>query len=1257
MVADTNKIAAIDCTLQGAYLIEASAGTGKTWTLTGIMLRLLVEKKYAPERIIATTFTKAAAAEMQERLQARLVDFYECCLWLIKMLSQQNLYVMTEEECRKIFDDASHQMPVLTDLVNQYLLIFLLKQHPKVLTHTAHRTKLLLSSLDKLFVGTLDSLAQKWLNEFKAEIGYDDKTQIVPEPDDVIYAIVHDAVRAEKSRLYDKMPNLYNLIGESSQINQGIEIVKNALNFYSADIDEAPMPQESMISALSGEFKELLQADFSHFFKYADAAYKEEQGIKGGNAGKTFNQFYELKPVLELFLNFGLKAFCQLNDNQIKLLTRLNEEDIKSAFKKGHKGLEIWQSLDNVGKLYRLGEIAVQFMSIMEDYQVNWRFRLIKTVKKELKERLKKEQQSTFYLQTAELNHALKGKHGENLAKHIRHLYPVALIDEAQDVSGEQANLIERIYLSYHAKQENQENARNFLLLVGDPKQAIYRFRGGDVANYNRIKNMGVNTSLSLTVNRRSNATLIDSINHWYDRVDNNETGGHYSALGESIYYVSVTASNLKMGICDTKDCGVLPEYPLAILNLDKDDDKYTKIANHICQILQSDVKIYKDDVWQDIMPEDIAILVRGKKDLMPMSRALEAVGIPVTYGRDDTVFDSEMAMAMYWLMKSVLNPTRQNITALFGSVLYAYDLTYIQTLWADEQNVSNVMLYLKKLRQRWLDKGVVAMLYDAFNQPLDVKVSHYESHMPKNLWLLLAERRHADRYLADAWHLLEILATKDLPPIRLVDWLHYAISHSELDEMSTRIVLPSEEGVKLMTIHKSKGLEFKVVYVLGLDGQKISRDNGLYFYTNYKGERRLSTNLKHAELGSLKELNQQEELEELKRIAYVALTRASELCFVVAQNKSKNFDNLLKHYLEQQGGEFGLPSRLTNKVSWITPSDDTNHLYQKKLMDKHMIEYAKPSEIYKKDSFIGISKTSFTALSRSFVLDSLVETAMPDYDESTAVLTNGEHVNQPIGVGFVRGINAGIFLHKALEILDWTNTDDHTYKINGLIKQYNLPSHYGNDGKDDIYKEQSHKLLKWLDDIVSCPLSASGVCIKNIHHTKKQKELKFVLGLDYTGKITFSLSALYEIFLNYGDKSLMSFQDFDHKIYGYLSGEIDLLYEYEGKYYVLDYKSNYLGDKVEDYDIQSLHREMDKHGYWLQAAIYQVALYRFLKLRIKSFVGHEAQYMGAVEYYFIRAADESFVEKLGKFGSLTWQVPLGLIKALDEFFGYDDRV
>lgn len=143
--------------------------------------------------------------------------------------------------------------------------------------------------------------------------------------------------------------------------------------------------------------------------------------------------------------------------------------------------------------------------------------------------------------------------------------------------------------------------------------------------------------------------------------------------------------------------------------------------------------------------------------------------------------------------------------------------------------------------------------------------------------------------------------------------------------------------------------------------------------------------------------------------------------------------------------------------------------------------------------------------------------------------------------------------------------------------------------------------------------------------------------------------------------------------LYRYLRGEIDLVYEHAGKYYVVDYKSNFLGNSLSDYDENTLKQAMSKAGYWLQAAIYQVALHRFLAMRISNYAGNEDKYLGAVEYVFLRGvydpnakaasnesqnankSDGSELKINSSYGLVTWDIPIDFIKALDTLFGRPD--
>jgi exodeoxyribonuclease V beta subunit len=142
--------------------------------------------------------------------------------------------------------------------------------------------------------------------------------------------------------------------------------------------------------------------------------------------------------------------------------------------------------------------------------------------------------------------------------------------------------------------------------------------------------------------------------------------------------------------------------------------------------------------------------------------------------------------------------------------------------------------------------------------------------------------------------------------------------------------------------------------------------------------------------------------------------------------------------------------------------------------------------------------------------------------------------------------------------------------------------------------------------------------------------------------------------------------------LYRYLRGEIDLVYEHAGKYYVVDYKSNFLGNSLSSYDENTLKQAMSKAGYWLQAAIYQVALHRLLSMRISDYAGNEDKYLGPVEYVFLRGVYYPYPQAVDnvlpdtsepngrashneRYGLVTWDIPIDFIKGLDTLFGMPD--
>ena len=204
-------------------------------------------------------------------------------------------------------------------------------------------------------------------------------------------------------------------------------------------------------------------------------------------------------------------------------------------------------------------------------------------------------------------------------------------------------------------------------------------------------------------------------------------------------------------------------------------------------------------------------------------------------------------------------------------------------------------------------------------------------------------------------------------------------------------------------------------------------------------------------------------------------------------------------------------------------------------------------------------------------------------------------------------------------------------------------------DVTEDSLPSEHDELMVWIGDVLAAPLLASGQPLQAITPGQRIAELGFNMGLSEH----FEPDRIDEVFKQYlpldPDKHIEMSAQYSSHIYRYLRGEIDLVYEHAGKYYVVDYKSNYLGNSLSDYNEESLSRAMGKAGYWLQAAIYQVALHRFLGLRINDYNGNEEQYLGVVEYVFLRGIDSQGVHDYGR---IKWQIPFALVQALDEMFG-----
>lgn len=1455
---------AVTLPLTGRHLIEASAGTGKTWTLTGVMLRLIVQAGQPCEKIIATTFTRSAAAEMRQRIRERLQDFYQ----LLQMINHSTFTPLSDSDL-----DSSKAIAVqkyahfiaqvqalaaqknllgkYQDPINKHLIEWIAKQvfglpvdvtpaastkvSPKESLSTPkptaedsensthkpakntvnfrialQRTTLALNQLDRLFVSTLDSLCQKWLREYSSETGFSAEVQISNDVSGIIKGMIHDQLRAFMAQVNANMPELYPMMFDNNvflPVDDYYEAVNRALNFYTADIDTVPLTafDTTTINALMQSIADDKDSGFEAYF---DSDFRKAQGFSASNKlHKHFNEIKNLQNLLSTGDITNVFAMYKVG-NIAKVLDGIEDlyANDKGFNSKKEQQSATFKSFDIVDNIWQL----IQQTQALQDYfkQVNFYFIqfISRYVRTHLPKRLESQRLTTFALQLARLNDALSGKKGQSLARYIRHQYPIALIDESQDINTEQALLIQRVYLqdfesdtadkAEKSKAKRYHTPSQFLLLVGDPKQAIYGFRGGDVQNYTTLKKLFPEQPKSLNQNHRSSAALIDSLNHWYgvgeQDIDPNEADQLPNIsqqpyfMGREIYYRKISATRqtaeLVIGNALDNEAASLPAFNHITIEYKApysqqvvavaESDGISSDTNE--NTLSSDERTvdYADaiaaqifDLFDDGKPlsyqtrgltlSDICVLAVKNSELHTIEKRLHHQGIATVRGGSKSVFGDSMSVDLMTLQSVLLTPfSESKLKSLMLSSFFQLTLEQINQLYdalnqtnaqaaqgqaqphqAHQASTNTSLAEIQQLvltaSELWQKHSFLVAIQWLLNQPLTLP-----SQTTLNFWQRLAKHPNGERLLIDLRQLLDIISDQfngQVGEHQLFEWFCAQVQQQPKEDWSTQQRLPSDEGVQLMTVHASKGLEFPIVFVVGFTGESKAKFHGapLYLYgiqtthqatpqlsqltqnnDNPLSSRRLTalpsqiTNNNPINPINYVAIEDQSTYEERLRLLYVALTRAKEQVYLVTVAKKSAVKNSALAPFMDDLAKFAVKQTLTETTNIIN-SNSLSKYYNLKLNFKPKtngqneqnatvaktvakIDYDEIIKVISIDTFKGWANTSFTALSR-YIEHTSVDTVVNAEDRqdddilsaaqirllpisnSRLARESGNEVNS-IRFNFEKGTNPGTFLHSVLE--DIANNYNETPElavpqqqdaradklkrwsvmVDRTLRRYQMPSNYfstkessagqyGNwhDINIDDLQPDYIALVDWLDDIIHTPLAASAVPLVNIKHNQKVAELGFNLRLNQH----LSFSDLNALFHQFDIPLQLQSQEVNTMVWQYLKGEIDLVYQHGTQFFIVDYKSNYLGNDFDSYNPAALYDAMTTHSYWLQASIYQVALHRYLKLRLPNYDINT--HLGAVEYAFLRGMSPEHATR----GKLIKQFDSAFILALDDMFGY----
>ena len=1214
MNTTTEPTPALEIPLEGRALIEASAGTGKTWTLTGIILRLLIEGGYPPREIIATTFTRKAAAEMQQRVHKRLHALREN----LKAIAARYL---AEETVLNDDDGLAIRLDDIIggsggDLINRHLILNAVAKHGlDGLIAIFSRVESLQARLDELFIGTIDSLCQRWLAEFALETGNDERLQI-NENSPALEETIHDTLRRLLHENHQHDPETFAQMladGAYHDSDAYLAAAREATSHRHAAIDSGDVSADydrDRHQALTRQLRELDAAVIADWQAMIDAP--EFAAAVAKNAA-----WYKQRDALPQLLQ-QLHQELPFNDRTEALASGFGKPRISSK----QTALTAAFTAHPFTLLIRdLLAARDARQNHLDHHKRQTIASLLETVRQTYPQALEARGETTFSEKTARINEALAHpQHGTNLAHYLTRRYPVMLVDESQDLNDEQAALLERTYL-----REDGERKHGFLLLVGDPKQAIYGFRGGDVANYNRLKTrFRPDEQHRLDTNRRSSPNLIAALNEHYLQDDN-------ARLGADITYHEAQAANPAQTILAADGSPIARPMQWTHSGTNQDSETDT-IAALVARLTDG----------TGIAPRDIQILMRSNSSLETLQNKLHAQHIDSERSHDRSVFTGAVARTFADLLAALEQPEhRDRQNRLLSGLYYGYSQQDLDRLAAieqgeiparaDELTLAELREALTQAHDAWQSWGLLAAL-----NPL-------LTHEKHNIWQTLAACPAPDnlRHLLDLRHIQTILAehAPKQRPAQFGAWWRAQLAAPPDADWAKAPPLPGQNAVHLLTIHKAKGLEAPVVILATGSNHKGGGANPVPTWRYRDGDTIRISLAKPANTP----IDQQEN-EEQRRLLYVGLTRAKNLLLVAHRECKPDKANptptekLYLTYAQNPGrcphaGETSAEA-LAARPYRAHPSHEppTNPPPQQSGGGQGRgCENPRSTAPTWRTRFQGWQRSSFSALLRD-----AIEPTSPDLaDYAIAAPQNAPDAppDADIRYTYPRGTAPGSALHAVLERIRPDNRRDWRRYLEHDNRQWQL----------GLEPTQLDACENWLEAIQYCELPQSRISLGASKQGAHRSEYGFTLGSD--ARVALDIPAINAHFAAHGHPLHLSDK---HRHIRYLRGEIDHLYQHDGRYYILDYKTNHLGNSPADYTPENIRAAMGDHHYWLQAALYQVALHRLLQTRLADY--DPARHLGGIEYLYLRGIDPAHPAN-GKYG---WNYPPEFIAGLDRILGHE---
>lgn len=1153
--------------LQGQRLIEASAGTGKTYTIGILYLRLLLglggenafPRPLSVEEILVVTFTEAATNELRGRIRQRIHEMRLVCL-------RNGVGFESQPEYLELLDELSDETQ---------------KKFAEAWLLAAER------QMDEAAIYTIHGFCQRMLvhNAFESGILFE-QTMIQDE-----FPIQKQACADYWRRHF--YPLDYSMTKVIQSLWAGPEALLTEIRpFLQGDVPQI-INQPKQVETLEERHQRLVSLIESVKTSWLENSADFEKLITGSDVDK---RSYSSRFLPAWLIKIGQWAQEPTEDYQLpKDLVRFSQTILHEKSKGGF-GPE---------------HVVFQYIDDLLSQSLTLKDLIIPQAISEIRETIAREKHSRgemgFDDLLTRLDSALSQESGKFLAQAISQRFPVAMIDEFQDTDAQQYRIFRRIYQGVDSSA---------LLFIGDPKQAIYAFRGADIFTYIEAKKE-VSAHYTLETNYRSSKKMVEAVNHLFSCCQS-------PFIFEQIPFLPVNFAPQNSGkklVHEGNEVKALTFWQMDAEGVSVAEYEQTAAslcAAQIAQYLQGGQQgnTYFDNkgVHIPVTASDITVLVRSRREAVLIRDALNRLNIPSVFQSNrESVFSTPEARDLLWLLQAVLTPEKERVlrsalaTGIFGlTAKQIDDLNHDETAW--EKLVDEFARYASI----WQKRGVLPML----------RMVMAQRHIAETLLSGI----DGDRRLMDIMHIGELLQEISLQlegEHTLTRWLAQQIAHPDHQSDAQQMRLESDKHlVQISTIHKSKGLEYKIVW-LPFASNFLPQSKGLYHdRTDYGSRLDLDDSAETVALAD------EERLAEDLRLLYVALTRAIYHCSVaiaplIKGNRKKSGETDLHlsalGYVIQKGqaGDSMLLNQclgeLSNDVINVTPIDTLEFerlsLEQKdsqQLSARTVTRYF--DDHWRVTSYSGLSNGSSHTEEQAVSAIQFANSLAPNMDievsvdveqqeeESSAYLTSHQ---------FPKGASSGTFLHSLMEEINFSEEVSTQW-----LEEQLLASGF------DI--QWAPMLQEWLNAIVQAPLSDDGLCLSALKPQNQLDEMQFYIPIESI----LSAGHIDAISHQYDPLSQRCPPLNFEKVQGILKGFIDLTFYWNGKFYLLDYKSNYLGEDESFYTQEAMAEAMIDHRYDLQYQLYSLALHRYLKQRMPDY-DYETHF-GGVYYLFLRGINNT---------------------------------